>query len=261
MIVFVHGQVMFPYLIFVILRFVAWKIFFGKLEQKNWNSLFFRFLCSKRRQKSDGSCNDSSDVRFLMQTFQKSNLFDTAKTYEPYFVCNDYFIVNHWDKLWILLNGSYRNKLLGDTDELLQKLNAFYSTYQYLDCLYILFEYQLSPKTVAGKGHVFHNVRRAVYFNKNNGEVNKLSSLTKKAMVIKKYKMHFLRSFQKKKPTQTARSVFAKRIEVIKKTNFEMELIKIVDWLLDGYDNYVITIPFWYQRLKSASYRCFLKNQ
>ena len=120
-IIFVHGQVMFPYLIFVILRFVTWKIFFGKLEQKNWNSLFFRFLCSKKLQKSDGSCNDSSDVRFLMQTFQKSNLFDTAKTYEPNFVCNDYFIVNHWDKLWILLNGSYRNKLLGDTDELLQK--------------------------------------------------------------------------------------------------------------------------------------------
>ena len=196
-----------------------------------------------------------------MQTFQKSNVFDTEKTYEPYFVCNDYFIVNHWDKLWILLNGNYRNKLLEDTDELLQELNAFYSTYQYLDCLYILFEYQLSPKTVAGKGHVFHNVQRAVYSNKNNGEVNKVSSLTKKAMVVKKYKMPFLRSFQKKKSTQTAGSVFAERIEVVKKTNFEMELKKIEDWLVDSNDNYVVTIAFWYQRLTIASYRCFLKNQ
>ena len=30
-----------------------------------------------------------------MQTFQKNNLFDTAKTYDSYFVSNDYFLFDH----------------------------------------------------------------------------------------------------------------------------------------------------------------------
>ena len=71
-IIFVHGQVMFPYLIFVILRFVTWKIFFGQLVQKKWNSLFFRFLCSRKHQQSDGSCNDSSDTQFFCKLFKKA---------------------------------------------------------------------------------------------------------------------------------------------------------------------------------------------
>ena len=38
--------------------------------------------------------------------------------------------------------------------------------------------------------------------------------------------------------TQTSRSVFADRIEQVKTTKFDVELIKIVDCFLDGYCNY-----------------------
>ena len=38
--------------------------------------------------------------------------------------------------------------------------------------------------------------------------------------------------------TQTSGSVFADRIEQVKGTKFEIELIKIVDCFLDGYGNY-----------------------
>ena len=40
------------------------------------------------------------------------------------------------------------------------------------------------------------------------------------------------------KSTQTSGSVFADRIEQVKKFNFELELIKFVDCFLDGHGNY-----------------------
>ena len=43
---------------------------------------------------------------------------------------------------------------------------------------------------------------------------------------------------QKNKSTQTSSSVFAERIEKVKKINFELELIKIVDCFLDGHGSY-----------------------
>ena len=50
--------------------------------------------------------------------------------------------------------------------------------------------------------------------------------------------MHLFSSFQKTKSTQTGGSVFAERIETVKKTKFELDLIKIVDCFLDGRGNY-----------------------
>ena len=47
-----------------------------------------------------------------------------------------------------------------------------------------------------------------------------------------------LSSLQKAKSTQTSGSVFADRIEQVKKTKIELELIKIEDCFLDGHDNY-----------------------
>ena len=40
------------------------------------------------------------------------------------------------------------------------------------------------------------------------------------------------------KTTQTSGSVFAERIGKVKKTNFELDLIKIVVSFLDGHGNY-----------------------
>ena len=45
-------------------------------------------------------------------------------------------------------------------------------------------------------------------------------------------------ALQKNKATQTSGSVFAERIEKVKKTNFELELIQIVDCFLDGHGNF-----------------------
>ena len=40
------------------------------------------------------------------------------------------------------------------------------------------------------------------------------------------------------KSTQTSGSVFAERIEQVKKTNFELDIGNISEYFLDGYGNY-----------------------
>ena len=64
-----------------------------------------------------------------------------------------------------------------------------------------------------------------------------MPSIAKKRFLRKKFVKHLFRSFQKTKTTQTSGSVFAERIEKVKKTKFELELIKLVDCFLDGHGN------------------------
>ena len=65
-----------------------------------------------------------------------------------------------------------------------------------------------------------------------------MPSIAKKRLLRKKFKQHFMSALQKNKSTQTSGSVFAERIEKVKKTRIELELIKIVDCFLDGHGNY-----------------------
>ena len=65
-----------------------------------------------------------------------------------------------------------------------------------------------------------------------------MASIAKKRLLRKKFKQHFMSALQKNKPTQTSGSVTAERIDKVKKTKFELELIKIVDCFLDGHGTY-----------------------
>ena len=85
---------------------------------------------------------------------------------------------------------------------------------------------------------MFDNVQRAVDFKHRNKGVDRMPSIAKKRLLRKKYKKHLFSSFQKTKTTQTSGSVFAERIETVKKTKFELELIKFVDCFLDGHGNF-----------------------
>ena len=107
-----------------------------------------------------------------------------------------------------------------------------------MDCLYTLFKYQFSGKVIAKSGQVFDNVQRAVDFNHRNKGVDRMPSIAKKRLLRKKYEKHLFSSFQKTKTTETSGSVFAEIIEKVKKTKFELELIKIVDCFLDGHGNF-----------------------
>ena len=107
-----------------------------------------------------------------------------------------------------------------------------------MDCLYTLFKYRFSGKIIAKSGNVFDNVQRTISFNQRNRGVDKMPSIAKKRLLRKKFKQHFMSALQKNKSTQTSGSVFAERIEKVKKTRFELELIKFVDCFLDGHGNY-----------------------
>ena len=139
-------------------------------------------------------------------------------------------------------NCRYHIILIGNIEDLLQKLDSFCFNYQHVDCLYTLFKYRFNGKNVIENGQTFDNLQRAVHFNQQNRGVERMPSIAKKRLLRKKYKKHLLSSFQKTKSTQTSGSVFADRIEQVQKTKFELELIKIVDCFLDGHGNYTSTL-------------------
>ena len=111
--------------------------------------------------------------------------------------------------------------------------------------MYRLFKCRLRGKVIAKSGLVFDNVQRAVDFNHRNRGVDNMPSIAKKRLLRKKYKKQLFCSFQKTKSTQTSGSVFAERIEKVKKTKFQFELIKIVDCFLDGHDNFDSNLVFF----------------
>ena len=171
---------------------------------------------------------------FYAKTSEKSLLI-SANIYEKHIVCKDYCIAHYGNNTCSLPACKYHITLLGEFEELLQKLDTFCFTYQHVDCLYNLFKYQFSGKVIPKSGNVFDNVQRAISFNQTNKGVDKMASIARKKLLRKKVKQHFMSALQKNKSTQTSGSVFAERNEKSKKTNFELELIKIVDCFLDGH--------------------------
>ena len=137
-----------------------------------------------------------------------------------------------------LPNRRYHIILIGNLKDLLQKLHEFSFNYQHVDCLYTPFKYRFSGKIVVKSGQLFDNLHRAVHFNQQYRRVDRMASIAKKRLLRKRYKKRLLSSFQKTKSTQTSGSVSGDRIEQVKRTKFEIELIKIVDCFLDGYGNY-----------------------
>ena len=170
--------------------------------------------------------------------FSEKSLFISATTYEKYIVCKDYCIAHHNEKTCFLPACKYHILLLGNVQEALKKLDTICFTYQHVDCLYTLFKYRFSGKVMAKNGQVFDNVQRAVDFNHRNKGVDRMPSMAKKKLLRKKCKVYLLSSFQKTKRTQTSGSVFAERIEKVKKTKFEFELIKILDCFFDGHGKF-----------------------
>ena len=145
------------------------------------------------------------------------------------------FYTNYSKNNLFLSANTYENNI----KELLQKLDAFCFNYQHVDCLYTLFKNHFSGRIVFKSGQLFDKLQRAAHFNQKNRGVDRLPSIAKKRLLRKRFKKHLLSSIQKSKRTQTSGSVFADRTEQVKKTKFELELIKIVDCFLAGHGNLV----------------------
>ena len=173
------------------------------------------------------------------KNYSKNSLFNSAKMYENQIVSKECCIARHDDKMCFPPNCRYHIIILiGNIEELLQKLDAFCFNYQHVDCPYTLFKYRFSGETVVKSGKLFDKLQRAVHFKQQNRGADRMPSIAKKRLLRKKYRKQLLSSFQKTKSTQSSGSVLADRIEQDKQTKFELELIKIVDCFLDGYGSY-----------------------
>ena len=170
--------------------------------------------------------------------YSKNSLFIPANIYEKYSWSKEYCIARHDDKMCFLPSCRYHIVLIGNIKDLLQKVDAFGFNYQHVDCLGTLFKYRFSGKIVLKSGQLFDNLQRAVRFNQQNRGMDRMPSVAKKRLLRKKHKKQLLSSFQNTKSTQTSESVFADRIERVKKTKFELELVKLVDCFLDGHGKY-----------------------
>ena len=82
----------------------------------------------------------------------KNSLFFSANTSENYIVSNGYCIARQDDEMWFMPNCRYHIILIGNIEELLQKLDGFCFIYQHVDCLYTLFKYRFSGKIVLKSG-------------------------------------------------------------------------------------------------------------
>ena len=153
--------------------------------------------------------------------YSKNSLFISANTYEKYIVSKEYCIARHNDKMCFPPNCRYHIIPIGNIKDLLQKLDAFCFNYQHVDCLYTLFKYRFNGKIVIKSGQLFDYLQRADQFNQQNRGVGRIPSIAKKRLLRKKYKKHLLSPFRKTKSTQTRGSVFADRIEQVRKTKFE----------------------------------------
>ena len=156
----------------------------------------------------------------FFSNYSKNSLFNSANTYEKYIASKEYCVARHNDNICFRPNCRYHIILIGNIKELLHKLHKFCFIYQHVDCLFTLFKYRFSGKVVVKSGQVFDNLQRAVHFNQQNRGVEGMPGIAKKRLLRKKYKKHLLSSFQKTKSTQTSGSVFADRIEQVKKRKF-----------------------------------------
>ena len=150
----------------------------------------------------------------------EKSLFISANTYEKYNVCRDYCIAHHDDKTSFLPSCKYHILLLGNFEELLEKLDAFCFTYQHVDCLYTLFKYRSSGKVIAKCGNVFVNVQRAVDFNHRNKGVDRMPSIAKKRHLRKKYKKNFCSApFKRQKQRRPVVQCLQKELKKLKRLN------------------------------------------
>ena len=136
----------------------------------------------------------------------------------------EYSFACHDDKMCFLPHCTYLIILTGDIKHLLQKLDGFCFNYQQVDCPYTLFKYRFSCQLDVKSGQIFDHVQRAGQSNHQTRGLDGKASILKKRLLRKK--KFSLSSFQKTKSTHTSRSVFANRIEQVKRTEFELELIK-----------------------------------
>ena len=109
-----------------------------------------------------------------------------------------------------------------------------------MDCLSTIFRYRVSARLVVKSGQIFEIVKRAVVFNHQNRGVDRKPNIANTRVLKIKYNKLLLSSFKRIKATKTRESVSGNTTEDVKQTNYELEMIILVDCFLDDHGIYTV---------------------
>ena len=141
--------------------------------------------------------------------------------YEKYIVTQDYCVSTH-DSFCSLGNCKFHIILIGTSlSQILQRLDKYQCIYQEIDCLYTLYKHRFFSSIVTSSGEVFNQLSCGVQHNLRS---RKTPSVSRKRLVRKKFKEHYLSSNQKLASTQTLGSAFLDRIRKVQNSKYEHDL-------------------------------------
>ena len=155
--------------------------------------------------------------------------------YKKYIITQDYCVSTH-NFFCSLGNCKFHIILIRTSlSQILQRLDKYQYIYQEIDCLYNLYKHRFFSSVVTSSGEVFNQLSCGVQHNLRLKRAEKTPSVSRKRLVRKKFKKHFLSSNQKLASTQTLGSAFSDRIRKVQNSKYESDLFKIIDCFYDGY--------------------------
>ena len=158
----------------------------------------FQFQSIKKlSQQSNGSFKLTSHTQFSCKLFKKNSLFIYANKFDKYILSEEFCLAHHKDEICFLSTCSCHNKLSGDVEGSHQKVEATKFKYGHVDCLYTLFKYLVSGKSVVKTGELINCEHTAVCLNHLNGRLHGTPSIARKILWRKKYKKHLSLTLQK----------------------------------------------------------------
>lgn len=128
----------------------------------------------------------------------------------------------------------YDENVKNSLDILQKHYRGFHVNYQQVDCLYTLFKYYIADEIIQQNGELFSNLTKVVRFNKIHKHMETLPSIAKKRLFRKSLRFYSPDVSKKTIGTQTQfKNSFESRINAIRKSKYELDLIKIIDCMLD----------------------------
>ena len=140
--------------------------------------------------------------------YNSKSLFTSVSNefYEKNIVTQDYCVSTH-DSFCSLGNCKFHIILIGTSlSQILQRLDKYQYIYQEIDCLYTLYKHRFfsSMSHQVGKSSLSCEVQHSLRWK----GAEKTPSVSRKRLVRKKFKKHYLSSNQKLASTQTLGSAF-----------------------------------------------------
>lgn len=174
---------------------------------------------------------------FFVSYNEKALFLSTmSSSFENFLLTTEYCVAEHNNNFCPLAHCKYHILLLSTSniDHLLEQLENFKFSYQSVDCFYTLFKHQFNKNVIVKNGNVFDIVQRAVNHNSGKRSLEKTPSIAKKRLSRKKFRNHLSSMQLKCQEIEPDSLVFLDRVEKVRRTKYDIELLKILDCFING---------------------------